>query len=276
MPELLRATGLVKEYKVPTRTGWFGSETVRALDGVDLSVAEGEIVAVVGESGSGKSTLGRALIWLDPPEQGEVVFAGKPLRALRASEVRHLRRDLQMVFQDPFASLDPRQKVGEIVTENLAIHDHLGGEAREEAAAALLTQVGLDPSFAGRYAHEFSGGQRQRIAIARAIATKPRLLVADEPVSALDMELQGQILELLRLLKVKMGLGIVFITHDLKLVKGFCSRVVVLKDAKVVEEGPVEKVFGAPEHPYTRELLAAVLPLPPMVEARRRARGGAA
>jgi peptide/nickel transport system ATP-binding protein len=262
MAELLRAAGLVKDYKVPKLEGWFGSDSVRALDGVDLVLEEGETLAVVGESGSGKSTLGRALLWLDPPDQGTVVFAGKALGSLGASDLRRQRKDLQMVFQDPYASLDPRQKVGEIVVENLLVHGSLKGNALREEAGRLLSQVGLESGMAERYAHEFSGGQRQRIAIARAIATRPRLLVADEPVSALDLELQGQILDLLRKLRAEMGMSMVFITHDLKLVRGFCRRVMVMKDAKVVEQGTVDEVFKNPRHDYTRELLDAVLPLP--------------
>ncbi|HTB23316.1 MAG TPA: ATP-binding cassette domain-containing protein [bacterium] len=262
MAELLKATGLVKDYKVPKLEGWFGSATTRALDGVDLSLDEGESLAVVGESGSGKSTLGRALLWLDPPDEGSVVFGGKALASLGASDLRRQRRDLQMIFQDPYASLDPRQKVGDIVTENLQVHADLKGSALGSEAARLLRSVGLEPDMAERFVHEFSGGQRQRIAIARAIATKPRLLIADEPVSALDLELQGQILDLLKKLRAGMGLSLIFITHDLKLVKGFCRRVLVMKDAKVVERGLVEEVFSRPAHAYTRELLDAVLPLP--------------
>jgi ABC-type oligopeptide transport system ATPase subunit len=276
MNELVRASGLVKDYKVPKTDGWFGSDSVRALDGVDLSIDEGEILAVVGESGSGKSTLGRALLWLDPPDAGRVEFRGRDLGSLKASQLRKTRRDLQMVFQDPYASLDPRQSVGDIVTENLLIHDGLRGAALREAAPRLLEQVGLEGSMAGRYAHEFSGGQRQRIAIARAIATRPRLLIADEPVSALDLELQVQILDLLRALRASMGMGMVFITHDLKLVRGFCRRMLVMKDAKVVEQGLVEEVFAAPRHPYTRELLDAILPLPLGRGASGPGKGGAA
>lgn len=262
MAELLNASGLVKEFKVPGGTAWFAPRMTRALDGVGLTLSDGETLAVVGESGSGKSTLGRALLWLDPPDAGVVVFAGRALGALKPSELRRSRRDLQMVFQDPYASLDPRQTVGDIVTENLSVHDGLKGRARLEAAAALLVQVGLSPDMSKRHAHQFSGGQRQRIAIARAIATRPRLLIADEPVSALDLELQSQIMRLLRDLISSMGMSLIFITHDLRLVKGFCGRVLVMKDAKVVEVGPVERVFNRPEHAHTQELLDAMLPLP--------------
>jgi len=272
MTELLRASGLVKDYSVPKTTGWFGSQSVRALKGVGLQVAEGETVAVVGESGSGKSTLGRSLLWLDPPDAGDVVFAGQSLRGLGASQLRRLRRDLQMVFQDPYASLDPRMNVGGIVTENLAVHESLKGPALQDAAVRLLEAVGLQADMAQRLPHEFSGGQRQRIAIARAVATRPRLLVADEPVSALDLELQGQILDLLRTLRAQMNMAVVFITHDLRLVRGFCSRAVVMKDAEVVEEGPVDRVFSRPAHPYTRELMDAILPLP--LARGARVRGG--
>jgi ABC-type microcin C transport system duplicated ATPase subunit YejF len=262
MSEILRAESLVKDFKVPKKDAWFGSERTRALDGVSLSLQAGETLGVVGESGSGKSTLGRALLWLEAPDSGTVHYEGQALGDLASPALRRARRELQMVFQDPYASLDPRQKARDIVTENLAVHDGLKGERVEEEARRLLQQVGLDPGMSGRYPHEFSGGQRQRLAIARAIATKPKLIIADEPVSALDLELQVQILDLLRRLKAQMNLSLVFITHDLKLLRGFCDRVMVMQKAKVVESGPVEQVFKDPQHPYTRELLAAILPLP--------------
>ena len=268
MSELLRATALVKDFKVPKQVGWFGSDRVRALDHVDLSVAEGETLAVVGESGSGKTTLGRSLLWLDPVDEGTVTFAGQDLAALAGRDLRRLRKDLQMVFQDPYASLDPRLPARDVVTETLTAHTKLGGDALEAAARGLMQKVGLDPAMLDRHAHAFSGGQRQRLAIARAIATKPRLIVADEPVSALDLELQVQILELLKQLRREMNLTLVFITHDLKLVRGFCQRMIVMKDGRIVEQGPVDQVFKSPQHPYTQELLAAILPLPVM-----RARG---
>jgi peptide/nickel transport system ATP-binding protein len=257
MTEILKAEGLAKNYKVPKKDGWFGSDTVRALDGVDLTVQAGETVAIVGESGSGKSTLGRLLLALEKPDAGSVAFEGRDLNALPASDLRRLRKDIQMVFQDPYASLDPRWKAYEIVTENLGIR----GDAMREEAARLMDLVGLEAGMLDRYPHQFSGGQRQRLAIARAIATSPKLLVADEPVSALDLELQVQILDLLKKLKAKMNLSLVFITHDLKLLKNFCDRVVVMKDGKVAEEGPLASVWSKPQHPFTRELLAAVLPL---------------
>jgi peptide/nickel transport system ATP-binding protein/oligopeptide transport system ATP-binding protein len=262
MPEILRAEALVKDFKVPKKDGWFGSERTRALDGVSLGLQAGETLAVVGESGSGKSTLGRALLWLDPADSGTVSYEGQSLAALAARDLRKLRRDLQLVSQDPYASLDPRWRAKDIVTENLAVHDGLKGDAVLDAAKRLLVQVGLAPDMVERYPHEFSGGQRQRLAIARAIATKPKLIVADEPVSALDLELQVQILELLKLLKVQMGLSLIFITHDLKLVRGFCDRMIVMQKGVIVEAGAVEGVFKAPQHAYTKELLAAILPLP--------------
>ena len=268
MSELLRAQGLVKDFKVPKQVGWWGSDSVRALDHVDLSVAEGETLAVVGESGSGKTTLGRSLLWLDPVDEGTVTFAGQDLAALAGRDLRRLRKDLQMVFQDPYASLDPRLPAREVVTETLVAHGKLGRDALEAAARSLLLKVGLDPAMLDRNAHAFSGGQRQRLAIARAIATRPRLIVADEPVSALDLELQVQILELLKQLRREMNLTLVFITHDLKLVRGFCQRMIVMKGGKIVEQGAVDQVFRSPQHPYTQELLAAILPLPVM-----RARG---
>lgn len=262
MSEILRADALTKDFKVPKKDGWFGAERNRALDGVSLSLQAGESLAVVGESGSGKSTLGRALLWLDPPDSGTVSFQGRALQTLGTGALRQARRDMQMVFQDPYASLDPRQRAKAIVTENLSVHEGLKGDRVDEEAKRLLVQVGLDPGMLERYPHEFSGGQRQRLAIARAIATRPKLIVADEPVSALDLELQVQILDLLRRLKAQMNLSLVFITHDLKLLRGFCDRMIVMQKARVVEEGTVEDVFKRPQHPYTQELLAAILPLP--------------
>jgi peptide/nickel transport system ATP-binding protein len=259
MSEILRAEGLTKGYAVPKKDGWFGSDTVQALAGVSLSVAEGETLAIVGESGSGKSTLGRLLLHLEKPDAGTVSFEGQDLGKLPSADLRRLRRDIQMVFQDPYASLDPRWKADEIITENLAVHDKLKGDRLVEEAKRLLELVGLDPDMSGRYPHQFSGGQRQRLAIARAIATKPRLLVADEPVSALDLELQVQILDLLKKLKAQMQLSLVFITHDLKLLKNFADRVLVMKDGLIVEEGPLAQVWSQPQHAFTQELLASVL-----------------
>jgi ABC-type oligopeptide transport system ATPase subunit len=259
MSEILRAEGLVKDYKVPKKDGWFGNDNVRALDGVSLSVAEGETVAIVGESGSGKSTLGRLLLRLEKPDAGAVHFEGQELGSLSSGDLRKRRRDMQMVFQDPYASLDPRWKADEIVTENLAVHDGLKGERMREEAVRLLATVGLDSDMLDRFPHQFSGGQRQRLAIARAIATRPKLLIADEPVSALDLDLQVQILDLLKKLRAQMRLSLVFITHDLKLLRGFADRVLVMKDGQVVEEGPLAQVWARPQHPFTQELLASVL-----------------
>ncbi len=256
---ILKAEGLTKAYKVPKKDGWFGSDDVHALKGVSLSVTAGETVAIVGESGSGKSTLGRLLLRLEKPDAGSVEFEGREMGSIPSSELRRLRKDMQMVFQDPHASLDPRWKADEIVTENLAVHEALKGERLKEEASKLLVMVGLDPAMRDRYPHQFSGGQRQRLAIARAMATQPKLLIADEPVSALDLELQVQILDLLKKLKAKMGLSLVFITHDLKLLRNFADHVVVMKDGLVVEEGPLDQVWSKPQHPFTQELLASVL-----------------
>ncbi len=255
MDALIRAKGLVKEFRVPG-----GARRVRALDGVDLELGAGERLALVGGSGSGKSTLARALLWLDPPDAGEVEFLGRPLRRLPAKDLRRLRRDFQMVFQDPGSSLDPRWSVGDIVTENLAVHEGLKGAARREAAAGLLERVALDPALAARRPHELSGGQRQRVALARAVATRPRLLVADEPVSSLDLELQAQLMGLLRGLTDAGGMALVLVTHDLRLARAHCGRVAVLDAGKVVEEGPAERLLRAPAHAATRELVDAALP----------------
>lgn len=259
MEPILTAQGLVKDYAIPKQSGWFGSDKLRALDQVSLSLAPGETLAVVGESGSGKSTLGRLLLALEAPDAGSVSMLGEDLGALSAAELRVRRRDLQMVFQDPYASLDPRWSAGRIVTENLVVAEGLKGTRLDEEARRLLALVGLEPGMAERYPHQFSGGQRQRLAIARAVATNPKVLIADEPVSALDLELQVQILKLLKGLKAKMGLSMVFITHDLKLLRGLADRVLVMQAGKVVEEGPLDRVWKDPQHPFTRELLAAVL-----------------
>ena len=236
---------------------------VRAVDGVTFSVGPREIVGVVGESGSGKTTLGRAVLQLIRPTSGSVRFEGREITDLPAGDAAALRRRMQIVFQDPFASLNPRMRVGDAIAEGLHLH-HLGERsARPRRVRDMLERVGLPASAAERYPHEFSGGQRQRIGIARALAVEPSFVVADEPVSALDVSIQAQIINLLGDLQAEMGLSILFISHDLSVVEYLCDRVVVLYLGRVVEVAPVEALYGAPRHPYTRALLDAAPVLDP-------------
>jgi len=262
---LLEARGVVKTFRSPGASLGSGGrgERVRAVDGVDLAVEAGECVAVVGESGSGKTTLGRCLLRLIEPDAGEIRFRGEDLRALHGRALRRRRRGFQMVFQDPFDSLSPRLTVGDLLAEPLASHRVVPREGRSARVAELLDRVGLPADAAHRFPHEFSGGQRQRIGIARALATEPDLLVADEPVSALDMSIRGQVLALLRDLQDELGLAVVLIAHDLAMVERTARRVVVMHRGRVVEEGLTAQVFARPAHPYTAELLAAVPRLPP-------------
>lgn len=230
-----------------------------AVDGVDLQVAEGETLALVGESGSGKTTVGMMVLGLLQPTSGEVLFEGRKLEGLTRSERQKVRRRIQVVFQDPYASLNARMTVGEAVTEGMVIHG-LGESAadRAERATKLLEQVGLSRSALDRYPHEFSGGQRQRIAIARALSVEPKFLVLDEPTSALDVSVQSQVLNLLRRLQAELGLSYLFITHNLGVVEYMAHRACVMERGKVVEEGPVEQIFDAPAHPYTQKLLNSI------------------
>ena len=233
---------------------------VKAVDGIGVAVRERETVGVVGESGSGKTTLGLALLRLER-SRGEVRYRGRDLQGLSWSATRPLRRELQIVFQDPFASLSPRMPVGRIVGEGLAIH-RLGDEAeRERRVVRVLEEVGIDPESRHRYPHEFSGGQRQRIAIARAMVLKPRFVVLDEPTSALDVSVQAQIVDLLRTLQQRHNLAYLFISHDLRVVRALSHHILVMRDGVVVEQGPAERIFERPEHPYTRALMAAAFSL---------------
>lgn len=235
---------------------------VAILNGVSFEIAEGTVVGVVGESGSGKTTLGRTLVRLLEPAAGSIHFGGRDISHLDAATLRPLRRDLQVIFQDPFSSLNPRLTVGTTIARPLLFHGLARSlrEARALAAAALET-VGLPPAFAARYPHELSGGQRQRVGIARAIATKPRFVLADEIVSGLDVSSQAQILSLLERLKAELRLTVLFISHDLSVVRRLCDRVIVMRRGAILENRPTGPLFDAPEHPYTAELKAAI-PLP--------------
>ncbi len=272
-PVLVEARGLVKHFRPLGGWGRFRRDCVRAVDGVDLTIHERETLALVGESGSGKTTAGRLLIRLVEPDAGEVRFDGVNLLQLRPRELRRMRRHFQMVFQDPYSSLNPRMRVGAAIEEPLVVH-RLGDRSwRRRRVAELLEQVGLAPADARKYPHEFSGGQRQRIGIARAIACSPRFLVADEPVSSLDPPIQAQIVNLLAELQEKLGLAYLFIAHDLRLVRHVSDRVAVMYLGRIVEEGPTGAIFREPLHPYTRALLAAT-PVPqPGQRERARLRG---
>lgn len=261
---VLQAKGLSKTYR--QRSGLLGTKvnTVHALKSVDLTLNAGKTLAVVGESGSGKSTLARCLLQLQPADQGEVWFAskvGQPminLASLSESAMRKARRHLQMVFQDPFASLNPRMRVGEIVGEGLRIHKLGTADEQEEKVVAMLKRVGLQAEDRLKHPHAFSGGQRQRIGIARALILEPRVVVCDEPVSALDVSIQAQILQLLKTLQLEMGLSYVFITHDLRVVRHIANDVLVMRQGQVVESGSVEAIYTYPQMAYTKDLLASI------------------
>jgi oligopeptide/dipeptide ABC transporter ATP-binding protein len=267
MTELIVAEGLTRHFR--TRGLIRRRPPVQAVTDVSLSIAAGEAVGLVGESGSGKSTLGRLMLGLVAPSAGRVLFEGRDLAGVSAAERRALRRRMQIVFQDPQSSLDPRRRIGSQIADGLAIHGLLPKSQRRERVEELLRQVGLSPSHMDRYPHQFSGGQRQRIGIARALASGPDFLMADEPVSALDVSVQAQILQLLADLRRRLGLALLFISHDLAVVRSLCSRVTVMYLGRVVEAGPAAQVLGEPRHPYTQALLSAAPSLDP---ARRRRR----
>ncbi|MCT9813408.1 ATP-binding cassette domain-containing protein [Acidovorax sp. Be4] len=272
-PALLEVTDLARSYRLPRRQLFSAPPTIAALRGVSLRMEMGRSLGVVGESGSGKSTLARLVMALDQPDAGQVRILGQDVHRLAPQALRAARRDFQMVFQDPYGSLDPRQNVERIVAEPLQAL-RLGSRAdQREQAAAALSQVGLRSSDLDKYPHEFSGGQRQRIAIARALITRPRLIVADEPVSALDVSVQAQVLNLMQDLQQQHGLGYLLISHDLAVVQQLCDEVVVLYQGQIVERGAPAQLFSAPQHPYTRALVDAVPRIAPgRSRARRRER----
>jgi oligopeptide transport system ATP-binding protein len=243
--------------------------TVRAVDGVTLALRRGEVLGLVGESGCGKSTLGRTILQLIPPTEGAVVLAGKNLAGLRGGQLREARADFQMIFQDPYASLNPRMTVFDTLAEAIGAHKRIPGAEMPARVAALMEKVGLSRRFMKKYPHEFSGGQRQRIAIARALAVEPKLIVADEPVSALDVSIQAQIINLLAGLSREMQLTLIFISHDLSVVKHISDRIAVMYLGKIVELGPATDVFEKPLHPYTKALVSAVAIPDPERERKR-------
>jgi microcin C transport system ATP-binding protein len=261
-PVLLEARGISVDFKtkLPGFSGWFRSGRFRAVADANVSVRQGETLGIVGESGSGKSTLAMALLGLQRTVHGEIEFQGRALGSYRGAEQTALRSNMQVVFQDPFSSLSPRQTIERIVGEGLALHrPTMTPQARREKVISVLREVGLDRTVLQRYPHEFSGGQRQRIAIARALVLEPRILILDEPTSALDVSIQQQVLKLLAGLQQKYNLGFVFISHDLAVIGAMAHRVAVMQNGSIVESGEVEEIFATPAHPYTRKLLKAAL-----------------
>ncbi|MCW7540052.1 ATP-binding cassette domain-containing protein [Aquabacterium sp. A7-Y] len=270
-PPLLEVHALARHYRLPRESLFRPGPVLRALDGVSFTLQGGRSLGIVGESGSGKSTLARLVMALERPSAGSVRLLGQDLHRLPAAALRQARRDFQMVFQDPYGSLDPRQRVEAIVTEPLSA---LGAPPREtvrEQAAGALEAVGLRRADLARYPHEFSGGQRQRIAIARALITRPRLIVADEPLSALDVSVQAQVLNLLQELQRQFGLSYLFISHDLAVVEHLCDEVAVMQAGRIVEQGEPARLFRAAAHPYTRALLEAAPSMDADTPRRRRA-----
>ena len=257
MSTLLEVEDLAKSYPVKRDLIGRPSAWLHAVKGVSFKLEAGRTIAIVGESGAGKSTVGRLVLRLIEPTRGSIRLNGEDVRTLKGTGMHAFRRRAQMIFQDPFSSLDPRMVVGGAVGEALAIHRALRGWDQEQAAAELLARVGLNPEYMDRYPHEFSGGQLQRIAIARALAAEPDLIVCDEPVAALDVSIRAQVLNLLLDLQQERGISYLFISHDLSLVRFFAHDVIVMKDGEIVEQGAAEDLFQNPRHPYTQALVAA-------------------
>ena len=269
---LLQVDGLVRHYQMPREKIFGPPPTVQALNGVSFTIEAGRSLGIVGESGSGKSTLARLVMALDQPTAGSVKLNGRDLHSLPPRELREARRDFQMVFQDPYGSLDPRMTVERIVSEPLTAQGDTTRADQRKRAGEVLASVGLRASDLDKYPHEFSGGQRQRIAIARALITRPRLIVADEPVSALDVSVQAQVLNLMQDLQAEFGVTYMLISHDLAVVHHLCHDVAVLWQGRIVEQGPPERLFTAAEHSYTRALLDAVPQAQPGRNRRRHPR----
>lgn len=274
---LLQVRGLVKHFPLGRGLPWRRPGVVRAVDGIDLDIEEGQTLGLVGESGSGKSTTGYCILRLVEPTAGAVVFEGRDLVRLDRRRMREARQRLQVIFQDPYSSLNPRMLVGAIVREPLEVHGVGTRSERQARARQLLELVGLDQAYERRYPHELSGGERQRVAIARALTLEPRLVVCDEPVSALDVSIQAQILNLLKDLQERLGLAYLFISHDLAVVGAMSDVIAVMREGRIVEVGPAERVYRSPQHEYTRQLLRAVpTPDPRRIRDRRDERRGQA
>ena len=263
-PAALKVRGLVKTYG-----GRRGADPVVALDHVDLDLPVGGTLGIIGESGSGKSTLARSLLGLITPDSGSIELLGQEVVGLRGAELRRMRRDVQIVFQEPFESLDPRMQIGELIAEPLVIQRRGSAAERAERVAELLTMVSLPAELADRFPHQLSGGQQQRVNIARALATSPRLVVLDEPTASLDVSVRADILRLLARLRVELGLSLVLISHDLPTIRSLSSHIAVVSRGCVVEHGPAASVLTSPEHEYTRFLLASELPLDPAIQEKQ-------
>ena len=261
---ILKVRNLSKDFRL--RSASFGGEKkiLHALSNVSIDIYEGETLGIIGESGCGKSTFGKCLVRLHEPTGGEIEYEGKPLLKLRGKELKHARKDLQMVFQDPFASLDPRQEAGKIIAEPMVIHrTEMDAAKREKTVLELMQEVGLDAQHVHRFPHEFSGGQRQRINVARALALNPRIIVCDEPVSALDVSVQAQVLNLLEDIQKKYNLTYIFISHDLGVIKHISDRVAIMYLGRIVELCEADEIYKNPLHPYTKALLSAIPPESP-------------